>query len=160
MNTEETMNPDEVLATLRAEAKLDGQINSLDRVGRAYRDKVKANVFETLDANIAQAWDAIDLLPDTGRGWQNTCVILECCTGSNPYIKGFLLPQKIPAFELRPAAVKKTSLSSIVATQAFSDAVAQIPEGWWGSHPKKLHPETPLSFYLMERNTVTFTKQA
>ena len=148
--------PEEVLDVLRTQAKLDGDDKALRKAGADYRKEIQNTLYKDLDEKISEAWDALEVLGEHS-GWRQDCVILECCSGSAPYVKGYLMAQKIPAFELRPPIPKKPTLSSLVVTKAFSEVVSDLPGKWGYAHPSTLHPDVPLAFYLMSRTDVTFT---
>ena len=160
LEPEAEVAPENMLDHLRTLAKLDGG-KEVSKFGKDYAAQVERKLFQELDAKITEAFDAIELgLGTESHSYRRDCVILECCTGSDPYVKGFLGPQKIPAFDLRPATSKKATLSSALVARAFSAAVENIPPQWGYAHPHVLHPGVPLSFYLMDRTDVTFYKPA
>lgn len=150
------------LDRLRCEARLLGDDeSSIRKTGDAFREQVKADLYKVLDAAIAEAWDAMELLGADARGYRRECVTLEICSGMDPYIKGFLLSDRIPAFELRPPQPqgKSNSLSSRIEMHAFSDAVSEIPGKWYGEHPADLTPNVPQTLHIMSRRSVKFSKE-
>jgi hypothetical protein len=151
--------PENMLDHLRTLAKLDGE-REVRKFGEEYAAQVQRKLFQDLDAKITEAFDALDLGLSAERHsyLRKDCVILECCTGTSPYVKGFIGIQKIPAFDLSPPTPKKATLSSALVARAFSAAVDNIPTQWGYAHPAALHPGVPLSFYLMNRTDVTFYK--
>lgn len=143
-------NPEDALDVIRASAKLDGR--SIELHGRDYQDAVRKQLFTRFLENANVAWDVLDsAFP--GAQYQENILVIEMCSGDDPFIKGFLRAQKIPAFELRPEIPKKKSLATTFAVQAFSLAVEALAAEFGYYHSRYLSPGVPLMFYQTSRNS-------